>query len=124
MKSNFKYILPFVIVLFTSCNNSKKAEEITEQNKTIFYKGKKIINDNFTGNVWVNYLAETDTIHNVNIGSVTFKAGARTNWHYDKGGQILLVTEGNGLYQEKGKPVEIIKKGEVMKCPPSVEHWH
>jgi quercetin dioxygenase-like cupin family protein len=59
-------------------------------------------------------LAETDTIHNVNIGSVTFEAGARTNRHYHKGGQILLATEGKGLYQEKSKPIEIIKKGDVM----------
>lgn len=124
MKHNLKNILPLVIVLFTACNNNQKMEETTKHNEPVFPKGEKVTNDNFTGTVWVNYLSETDTIHNVNIGSVTFEAGARTNWHYHKGGQILLVTEGKGLYQEKGKPVEIIKKGDVMKCPPDIEHWH
>ncbi|MCD0487763.1 cupin domain-containing protein [Pedobacter sp. MC2016-14] len=92
--------------------------------KAIFPKGEKVANDNFTGRVWLNYLLQTDTVHNVNIGSVTFEPGARTNWHFHKGGQILLVSEGKGLYQEKGKPVEVIKKGDVLKCPPNIAHWH
>lgn len=94
-------------------------ENTTQQNEPAFSKGEKITNDNFKGTVWLNYLAQTDTIHNVNIGSVSFEPGARTNWHYHKGGQILLVTDGTGLYQEKGKPVEIIKKGDVVKCRPT-----
>ena len=124
MKHNLMYILPLVAVLFAACNNNRKMEETKQQNEPAFPKGEKITNDNFMETVWLNYLAETDTIHNVNIGSVTFEAGARTNWHHHKGGQILLVTEGKGLYQEKGKPVEIIDKGSVIKCPPNIEHWH
>lgn len=124
MKQYLKHILPLVIVLFTACNKNKKMENTKEQNEQVFPKGEKVVSENFTGTVWLNYLAESDTIHNVNIGSVNFEAGARTNWHYHKGGQILLVMEGKGLYQEKGKPIEIIKKGDVMKCPPDIEHWH
>ncbi|MGK6349902.1 (R)-mandelonitrile lyase [Parapedobacter sp. DT-150] len=109
-----------------SCNNGNKQQGDTDSTDTdmVFPKGENITNDNFTGTVWLNYLVETDTVHNVNIGSVTFEPGARTNWHYHEGGQILLVTEGRGQYQEKGKPIEIIEKGEVMKCPPNIEHWH
>jgi len=112
--------------LMISCNNHKEqqAQNNKKDETMVFPKGKKVTNDNFTGTVYLNYLVETDTTHNVNIGSVTFEPGARTNWHYHKGGQILLVTEGTGLYQEKGKPVEIIKKGEVVKCPRNIEHWH
>lgn len=124
MKNQFSYILLFVIVLFTACNNNQKMEDANQPKETIFPKGEKITNENFVGEVWLNYLAETDTVHNVNIGSVTFESGARTNWHYHKGGQILLVTDGIGLYQEKGKPIEIINKGDILKCPPNVEHWH
>ena len=58
------------------------------------------------------------------IGNVTFDAGARTNWHKHSGGQILLVTAGEGRYQEKGKDIQILKKGDVVKIPPNVEHWH
>ncbi|MCL7987618.1 cupin domain-containing protein [Sphingobacterium sp. lm-10] len=110
-----------------SCNNShdkKNSDDMQSKVSNPFAKGEKVTNDNFTGTVWLNYLAETDTVHHVNIGSVTFEPGARTNWHYHKGGQILLVTEGRGLYQEKGSAVEIIEKGQVMKCPPNVAHWH
>lgn len=105
--------------LIISCSQHKEKTFLPP-----FSKGELVTNNNFTGTVWLNYLAETDSIHNVNIGSVTFAPGARTNWHYHKGGQILLVTAGKGLYQEKGKPIEIIETGEVVKCPPNIEHWH
>jgi quercetin dioxygenase-like cupin family protein len=69
-------------------------------------------------------LVPNDSILNCVIGSVTFEAGARTNWHYHPGGQILLVTAGTGRYQEKGKKVQIIRTGDVIKCLPNIEHWH
>jgi 4-carboxymuconolactone decarboxylase len=34
------------------------------------------------------------------------------------------VTDGLGLYQEKGQPVRTIKKGDVVLCDPDIEHWH
>ena len=107
--------------LMQSCNQNQVTETIVI---SPFAKGELVKNSNFTGTVWLNYLAETDSVHNVNIGAVTFAPGARTNWHYHNGGQILLVIAGRGLYQEKGKPVEVIETGEVVKCPPHIEHWH
>ena len=109
-----------------SCNNTREQRSETNQIGTImvFPKGEKVTNNNFTGTVWLNYLVENDTTYNVNIGSVTFEPGARSNWHYHKGGQILLVTEGKGLYQEKGKPIKVIERGDVVKCQPNIEHWH
>lgn len=129
MSINFKKGLMIFSVLFgavgiISCDSAKEQHSSTTETDMAFSKGEKVTNDNFVGTVWLNYLLETDSVHNVNIGSVTFEPGARTNWHTHKGGQILLVTEGTGLYQEKGKPVEVIKKGEVMKCPPDIPHWH
>ncbi|HEY4964842.1 MAG TPA: cupin domain-containing protein [Puia sp.] len=38
--------------------------------------------------------------------------------------QILLVTEGTGYYQEKGKPIQLLHKGDVVKILPDVIHWH
>jgi len=29
-----------------------------------------------------------------------------------------------GYYQEKGKPGQIIRKGDIIKCSPGVQHWH
>ena len=126
---NFKNIAILLLVgtVSMSCHRQNNSAENAQPEPSIptpFEKGEIVTNDNFIGTVWLNYLVETDTAHNVNIGSVTFEPGARTNWHYHKGGQILLVTEGRGLYQERGKPVEIIEKGEVVKCLPNIEHWH
>jgi len=39
-------------------------------------------------------------------------------------GQILLVTDGKGFYQERGKPAQELHKGDIVKIPPGVEHWH
>lgn len=34
------------------------------------------------------------------------------------------MTIGKGLYQEKGKPIKTINKGDVILCNPDIEHWH
>lgn len=78
----------------------------------------------FTGTTHLQRLVAQDDIWNSSIANVTFDAGARTNWHKHSGGQILLVTAGEGRYQEKGKEIQIIKKGDVVKIPPDTEHWH
>ena len=44
--------------------------------------------------------------------------------HIHPAGQILLITEGIGYYQEEGKPVQIVHKGTVIQCMPGVPHWH
>ncbi|MNY10863.1 Carboxymuconolactone decarboxylase family protein [compost metagenome] len=35
-----------------------------------------------------------------------------------------MVTSGVGLVQEWGKPVQEIRPGDVIVCPPGVKHWH
>ncbi|MFB6340865.1 cupin domain-containing protein [Saccharicrinis sp. FJH62] len=57
--------------------------------------------------------------------NITFEPGCRNNWHiHHKGGQILLCTAGEGWYQEKGKPAQKLKAGDVVNIPPEVNHWH
>lgn len=90
----------------------------------IFPKGEKASSPYFIGTVWIETLVTDDKVFNCPISNVTFEPGARNNWHKHPGGQILLVTEGKGYYQEEGKPVQIIKKGDVVKVPPGVKHWH
>ncbi|OOF58173.1 cupin domain-containing carboxymuconolactone decarboxylase family protein [Rodentibacter myodis] len=55
---------------------------------------------------------------------VEFQAGSVTNWHSHSQGQYLIVTKGEGRTQEWGKPVQVIKEGDVVWCPPNVKHWH
>lgn len=79
---------------------------------------------NFTGNVAVKMHADSKNSLNCSLGSVSFEAGARTNWHKHPGGQILLITEGAAFYQERGSEKRILKKGESVTCSANVEHWH
>ena len=59
------------------------------------------------------------------VSHVTFEPGCRNNWHiHHKGGQILLVTDGRGWYQEWGKPARELKPGDTVDIPPEVKHWH
>ena len=74
-------------------------------------------NKYFTGTTYLTRLSENDTTWNSSIANVTFEPGARTNWHKHSGGQILLVTAGEGRYQEKGQPVRILHKGDVVRIP-------
>ncbi|HPS51656.1 MAG TPA: cupin domain-containing protein, partial [Bacteroidales bacterium] len=55
---------------------------------------------------------------------VTFAAGSRTDWHSHPGGQILYCITGEGRYQEKGKPAQRLKVGDVVEIKPDVVHWH
>lgn len=65
-----------------------------------------------------------DSLNQNSVGCVTFEPGARTNWHMHPAGQIILAIDGVGYYQEEGSPKVIVNKGEVIKCPPNIPHWH
>lgn len=65
------------------------------------------------------------TTTGVSIANVTFEPACRNNWHiHHKGGQMLLVTAGEGYYQEWGKPAQKLKAGDVVNIPAEVKHWH
>jgi quercetin dioxygenase-like cupin family protein len=90
----------------------------------IFPKGQPAPAENFTGKVWLERLVSNDSTFHFVSGSVTFEAGARSNWHSHPAGQILFVTNGICYYQEKGKPVQVFHKGDVVTCQPGIDHWH
>jgi len=92
---------------------------------SILPRGEKLVsNDNFNGTVWLNrFVSPGDSLDCI-VSLVTFAPWVRTNWHTHPGGQILIVTEGIGYYQEKGRPRQILYKGDVIKCPSGVTHWH
>ena len=96
----------------------------TENNGALFPKGEKLSNDYFTGNAFLTPLLAKDKNNEFAMGSVTFEAGARTHWHTHPKGQVLVVTEGKGFYQEKDKPAQSLKKGDVVNIPENLEHWH
>jgi alkylhydroperoxidase/carboxymuconolactone decarboxylase family protein YurZ/quercetin dioxygenase-like cupin family protein len=98
--------------------------KLREAPDTVFSKGARITNTNFTGNAWLETLVGNDSIYKTQVGNVTFEPGARSKWHLHPGGQILLAIGGTGYYQEKGSSRRLLRKGDVVKCPPNTPHWH
>jgi quercetin dioxygenase-like cupin family protein len=98
--------------------------ERSDNQGAIFPKGDRAPAEYFLGNVWVRTLVSADDKLNTVIANVVFEAGARNNWHTHPGGQILIATEGVGYYQEKGKPIQLLHRGDVVKILPNVLHWH
>jgi quercetin dioxygenase-like cupin family protein len=122
MKPNLQYLLLLCLIVLAACNN--KAEMNNSNNELVFPKGEKITNDNFTGTAYLQMLIAADSLNPTAVGNVTFEPGARSKWHSHPAGQILLAVDGVGYYQEKGQPKKILRKGDAVKCPPNVPHWH
>ena len=81
--------------------------------------------DVFIGNSYLNPLVSKDDNIDVGVSSVNFEPGCRNNWHiHHNGFQILLVTAGEGWYQEEGKPAQLLKPGDVVAIHEGVKHWH
>src|SRR5687767_8526465 len=121
MKSLLTIAIASVALLTTSCVEQTSKKENKELN-VIFPKGEKGPAENFTGNAWAIPLVDDDSIYNTVVGNVYFEPGARSNWHTHPSGQILIITDGVGYHQLKGQPRQTLKKGDIVKCPPNVEH--
>lgn len=125
--NRIKLLLIITLVMLSITNvYSQESNDInkSENNSSIFQKGRLAPAKYFTDNAYVTGLVDNDSVFTTAAGSVFFEAGARSNWHSHPSGQILLVTSGEGYHQIKGEPIEIIRKGDVVKCPPNKIHWH
>ena len=80
--------------------------------------------DYFTGTVRIDAPFAGEDPARVGGATVTFEPGARTAWHTHPLGQTLIVISGLGRAQREGGPVEEIRPGDVIWCPPGKKHWH
>jgi quercetin dioxygenase-like cupin family protein len=78
----------------------------------------------FTGSVYIDPVAAPSNESRVSASSVHFTPGARTRWHTHPHGQTIWVTEGVGLAQRRGGPVEVIRPGDRVFFEPGEDHWH
>ena len=80
----------------------------------------------FTGKSYLKPLTEPEKT--VFVANVTFEPGCRNNWHIHHakvgGGQLLICVDGEGCYQEEGKPARSLKPGDVVTISANVKHWH
>ena len=100
-----------------------KHEEV--KNDGIFPAGEKNpYGQYFLGQSYYNGLVADPKV-NVGVGNVTFEPGCRNNWHIHRDGyQILLVTGGEGWYQQEGEKAQLLKAGDVIVTHDGVKHWH
>lgn len=118
-------ILLVIGVGVVQADNEEKKQMKKSPIDTIFMQGEvNPYGKFFTGTTYLNMLNPKDEVFQAPIGNVTFEPGARTHWHKHDGGQILLVLNGEGRYQERGKEIRTLKKGDVVLISPDVEHWH
>ncbi len=78
----------------------------------------------FTGDVYLDTIAEPAGRSRLSALSVHFTPGARTAWHSHPNGQTLYVTEGVGLVQQRGGAIEVIRPGDRVTIGVDEDHWH
>ena len=78
----------------------------------------------FTGTVYIDTVATPSGPSRLHASSVHFTPGARTAWHTHPHGQTIYVTEGVGLVQRRGGPIEVIRPGDSVFFERGEDHWH
>ena len=80
--------------------------------------------ENFTGDVRIDWMISRPEPSRVTGAIVTFQPGARTAWHSHPLGQTLIVTSGVGWTRCEGEERVEVRAGDVIWCPPGHKHWH
>lgn len=80
--------------------------------------------DWFTGDVYLDTVAVPVPPARAASAFVHFTPGARTAWHTHPFGQTIYVTEGVGLCQREGGPIQVIRPGDRVVFEPGENHWH
>ena len=114
-KHIMKQLLFFMFLLSAALLNKTAA-----QDSTIYTKDGVALEVRATGNNTLVELNHPDSVFNFSVAVAKFPPGKKLDWHYHPGGQILIITEGIGYYQERGKTKRVVRKGEVIKCLPGV----
>ncbi len=85
---------------------------------------QKAPSDWCTGDVYTDAVVAPGGISTFAALNVHFAPGARTVWHTHGRGQTVFVTEGVGLCQREGGPIEVIRPGDRVFFEPGENHWH
>ena len=78
----------------------------------------------FTGAAYIDAIASPSRVSRLNASSVHFTPATRTAWHTHPNGQTIYVTDGIGLVQRRGAPIEVIRPGDRVFFEPGEDHWH
>lgn len=114
--------LLFSLVLLLSMTGFAQTTSYTIS--SYFDEGIKAPNTHYLGEAWLKRIIQADESLSYNITKAMFKANSTLDWHKHTSAQVLVVVEGKGYYQERGKEPFIMKEGDVIRCNSGVEHWH
>lgn len=78
----------------------------------------------FTGHAMLDPLLDDGSAGKVRVNSVVFEPGGHTYWHAHTDGQVLLVTAGRGMVENRDGDRHVLEPGDLVWAPPGEEHWH
>jgi quercetin dioxygenase-like cupin family protein len=78
----------------------------------------------FSGRVMLEGLLDDGAAARVRVNSVVFEPGGRTYWHSHPDGQVLLVSSGHGMVENRAGHRHELRPGDLVWAPPGEEHWH
>lgn len=116
-----KIVVLFFLGVLPFSGIAQKSEYVISSYLT---EGTKAPNTHYIGEAWLNPLLQADSNLSYNITKATFRANSTLDWHKHSTPQVIIIVEGEGYYQERGKEPVILKKGDVIKCNKDTEHWH
>lgn len=85
MKNIVKYTTVILLLSATACNSKNNTKK---ESNTVFPKGDKITNNNFTGTAYLQPMIAADSLNPTAVGNVTFEPGARSSWHLHPAGKF------------------------------------
>ncbi|MFC2388861.1 MAG: cupin domain-containing protein [Kingella oralis] len=104
--------------------NTQNSEQQVKHGIFPFGEKNERYADVFVGQSYLAGLAAAPDA-SATVAHVSFEPACRNNWHiHTDGYQILLVTGGEGWYQEHGSPARSLQAGDVVVTNKGVKHWH
>ena len=122
-QSNTRRIMKYMFLTLAAATliSCGRQNTSTSDEKIIFPAEGIASTEYNTGKVLFSIMKDSG---NTMITNFVFTSGSRTFWHYHPSEQSLLVLDGEGYYQEEGKPKQYIKQGDVIVTPANVRHWN
>lgn len=121
MPRPFPLLLPAAMLICQSVFAAEPIQEIVRAGSQASLSGPMAF---FSGRVRIDPMWPANESLTTAGALVTFEPGARSAWHTHPYGQRLVVVSGVGRTQQWGQPIQELRPGDVVWCPPGVKHWH
>ncbi|HEX2161048.1 MAG TPA: cupin domain-containing protein [Thermoleophilaceae bacterium] len=77
----------------------------------------------FRGEVHYQPIANEQNAELFRSAHISFRPGARTQWHHHGCDQMLIVTGGHGTVASEDEEIPV-RTGDVVIVPAGTRHWH